>query len=150
TRLNLPLVETKRAALLQRPVVMRGSAVIRKQPDSRAAELSRPTAGSALEATDLVDGWFKVDVPSFGPGYVHQSVVDVPPQLVEVRGGTTRMSPAAGGGPAISVSAGSYRVLNMRYRSGAGLSYEIAAGGARGWVVATSVRPRFSLPMVHL
>jgi len=150
SRLNLPLVETKRQSLLQRSVVMRNGAVIRKRPDSRAAEVTRPAVGSALEVSDLVDGWFKVDVPNLGPGYVHHSVVDVPPQLVDVRGATTRLSSAPGGRAGSPVPPGSYRVVNMRYAGGSGLSYEIAVSGARGWVLATAVRPRFSLPVVHL
>jgi tetratricopeptide (TPR) repeat protein len=79
----------------------------------------------------------------------------VPPKWVEanatgvvLRGGPGRDAPALG----TRDLRGRFRVRDMRYRPGQGLWYRIALdeGGRDAWVAGFAVRPRFSLPAVHL
>jgi tetratricopeptide (TPR) repeat protein len=149
TNFNFPPVETTRAQLFQRPVVTRRDVVLRAAADASSQPLGRAPKARALAAVDMDKGWFKVRLAAGKFAYVDNSMVDVPPRTVDARvtiGLAT--SPAARPGARITLD-GSYKVLDMRYIERKGLWYELAVNDTRGWVPASQVRPRFSLPMVH-
>lgn len=150
TKFNFPPVETTRAQLFQRRVVTRVPATVYASADGSAAAVARVPKGKALDAIDMDKGWFKVRLANGRFGYLDNSIVDVPPRMVEATGVATVLSHGPGGPRLNSVTLnGSYRVLDMRYIQTKGLWYELEVNDASGWVPATVVRPRFSLPMVH-
>jgi tetratricopeptide (TPR) repeat protein len=149
TNFNFPQIETTRAKLFQRAVVTRQAVVLRAAADASSAPVGRAKKETALEAVDMEKGWFKVRLADGRFGYLDHSMVDVPPPTVDARV-TIGLSgsPAASPGPRIALN-GSYRVLDMRYVELKGLWYELAVGQKRGWVPASQVSARFSLPIIH-
>jgi len=149
TNFNFPPAETTRAQLFQRPVVTRQDAVLRAAADPSSPSLGRAPKAKALAAVDMDKGWFKIRLADGRSAYVDNSMVDVPPPTVDaqVKIGLAK-SPAARPGASMAL-VGSYKVLDMRYVERKGLWYELAVNDTRGWVPASQVRPRFSLPMVH-
>jgi tetratricopeptide (TPR) repeat protein len=147
---NFPPVETTRAELFERRVVTRAQSTVRAGADGAAAALERVPKGKALDAVDMDKGWFKVRLASGRFGYLDNSVVDVPPRAVEASGVQATLSRGPAGARVKRVKLdGRYAVLDMRYVSGKGLWYQLDADGTRGWVPASLVRARFSLPIVH-
>lgn len=148
TNFNFPLVETTRAQLFERRIVTRKAALLRTKANESAPKVVQVPKGRALDAVDMDKGWFKVQLEN-GFAYVDNSAVDVPPRTVEATGVTNLFS-APGGQRVRKVALdGSYRVLDMRYVDRKGLWYELEVDDGRGWVPATLVRARFSLPVVH-
>jgi hypothetical protein len=150
TNFNFPLVETTRAQLFKRRIVTRVPAVLRAWADASAAAVTNVPKGKALDAVDMDKGWFKVRLHDGSFGYLDNSAVDVPPPTVEALGVKTSLLGTPGGQRVKRVTlSGSYAVLDMRYVERKGLWYQLEVDGGRGWVAATAVRPRFSLPIVH-
>lgn len=162
---GLATVETKRAELFERPLIAEGALVLRERPAADAPVLLRVAPGTVLQAVDMEGGWFKVRRADGRHAYLPAGrqegptgtlvALRVPPKWVEaratgvvLRGGPGRDTPNLG----TRDLRGRFRVLDMRYRPGHGLWYRIALGegGGYGWVAGSAVRPRFSLPAVHL
>jgi hypothetical protein len=150
TRLNFPLVETTRDTMFRRRVITKTGAVVLDAADRGGRVVAKPTVGTALDAEDIVDGWFKVRLAGGRTGYIRNDLVELPPRTVEIAARAVALRAAPGGAarPPSNLSGG-YPVLNMRYVGGSGLWYEIDAGTARGWLPASQARARFSLPAVH-
>lgn len=150
TNFNFPLVETSRAQLFERRVVTRTEATVRVGADASAKAVSTVSKAKALDAVGMDKGWFEVRLADGKVGYLDNSVVDVPPRTVEAGRVSTAVLAGPGGKRVRAVTLdGSYRVLDMRYVTQKGLYYELEVDGRRGWVPATAVRARFSLPVVH-
>jgi tetratricopeptide (TPR) repeat protein len=149
TNFNFPPVETTRAQLFQRSVVTRQDVLLRAAADASSQPVARALKAKALVAVDMEKGWFKVRLADGRFAYLDNSMVDVPPRTVDARVtiGLAK-NPAARPGARITLD-GSYQVLDMRYVERKGLWYELAVNDTRGWVPASQVYPRFSLPMVH-
>jgi tetratricopeptide (TPR) repeat protein len=164
-RFGLATVEVARSELFDRPLIAEGTLVVRARPAADALQVLRAAPGSVLHAVDMEGGWFKLRLPDGRPGYLPAGrqegstgtlvALRVPPKWVEadaagvsLRGGPGLDAPAAGRRDL----RGRFRVLDMRYRSGQGLWYRIALDGAGhdAWVAGSVVRPRFSMPVVHL
>jgi hypothetical protein len=164
-RFGLATVEVARSELFDRPLVAEGTLVVRARPAADAQPVFHASAGSVLHAVDMKGGWFEVRLPTGRLGYLPAGrqegssgtlvALRLPPKWVEadatavvVRGGPGRDAEALGRRDL----RGRFRVLDMRYRSGEGLWYRVALDGKTGdgWVAAPAVRPRFSLPAVHL
>lgn len=148
TNFNFPVVETTRAQLFERRVVIRKATSAYRTAASSRDVVRTLAEGTAVDAIDMEGSWFKLRLPDGKVGYVENAVVDVPPRTVEASGVRTTLvsAPGAPGGRTVALD-GSYRVLSMRYANG--LWYQLDAGGTRGWMRASLVRPRFSLPIVH-
>jgi tetratricopeptide (TPR) repeat protein len=163
-RFGLATVEIARAELFERPLIAEGTLLLRERPAADAPVLLRVPPGSVLQAVDMEGGWFKVRLADRRLGYLPAGrqegssglvALRVPPKWVEanatgvvLRGGPGRDATSLG----TRDLRGRFRVLDMRYRTGQGLWYRIALderGGDR-WVAGVVVRPRFSLPAVHL
>ena len=166
-RFGLATVEVTRAELFERPLIAEGALLLRERPAADAPVLLRVASGSVLQAVDMEGGWFKIQLPDRRFGYLPAGrqegsrgtllALRVPPKWVEanatgvvLRGGPGRDGPSLGRRDL----RGRFRVLDMRYRAGQGLWYRIALDAGNGWVpawvAAVAVRPRFSLPAVHL
>ena len=164
-RFGLATVEVSRAELFDRPLVAEGTLVVRARPVADAPPVLRTAPGAVLRAVDMEGGWFKVRLADGRFGYIPAGrqegstgtlvALRVPPKWVEadatgvvLRGGPGGDAPALGRRDL----RGRFRVLDMRYRGGQGLWYRVALddSGGNGWVVGTAVRPRFSIPAVHL
>jgi hypothetical protein len=164
-RFGLATVEVTRAELFDRPLIAEGTLLVRERPAADARELLRAAPGSVLHAVDMQGGWFAVRLSDGRVGYLPAGRQEgsrgtlvglrVPPKRVEAdaTGVVLRR------GPGFDAAAlgrrdlrGRFAVLDMRYRSGDGLWYRIALdeAGGTGWVAASAVRPRFSVPAVHL
>ncbi|MEW5881032.1 MAG: hypothetical protein AB1761_11395 [Pseudomonadota bacterium] len=150
TRFNFAPVETTRDALFRRTVIARAGAIVRAAAGSgRALATLKP--GQTLQAEGMQGGWFVVRMPD-GRGYVDVNRVDVPPRQVETGAAEValRAGPARNAKPSGRAAPnGTYQVTDMRYLAGGGLWYRIAAPTGDGWVPATAIRPRFSVPVVH-
>jgi hypothetical protein len=164
-RFGLATVEVARTDLFERPLVAEGTVLVRERPAAEAPVLLRAAPGSVLHAVDMEGGWFEVRLADGRPGYLPAGrqegsrgtlvALRVPPKWVEaaaagvvLRGGPGRDARVLGR----RELRGRFLVLDMRYRSGDGLWYRIALDerGGNGWVAGFAVRPRFSLPAVHL
>ena len=162
-RFGLATVEVARAELFERPLIAEGVLLVRERPAADAPVLLRAAAGSVLQAVDMKGGWFEVRLPDRRLGYLPAGrqegsrgtlvALRVPPKWVEanatgvvLRGGPGRDAPAVGRRDL----RGRFRVLDMRYRAAQGLWYRIALEPGDGWVAGFAVRPRFSVPAVHL
>jgi hypothetical protein len=165
SRFGLATVELTRAELFERPLIAEGTLLLRERPAVDGAVVVRVPPGTVLHAVAMEGGWFKVRLADGRLGYLPAGrqeesrgtlvALRVPPKWVEadaagavLRGGPGREAPALGR----RQLRGRFRVLDMRYRSGDGLWYRIALDvrGGNGWVAASAVRPRFSVPAVHL
>jgi tetratricopeptide (TPR) repeat protein len=150
TNYNFPPVEISRADLFERRLVTRKEATVRETAGASSKALARFPAGKILDSMDMDKGWFQVRLAGGKTGYVDNSVVDVPPRTVEAARVATALQDRPGGRRVRTVTLdGAYRVLDMRYVASKGLWYELEVGQVRGWVPATAVRARFSLPIVH-
>ena len=150
TNFNFPLLETTRAQLFERRVVTRAQATARASADASGSAVARVPKGNALDAVDMDKGWFKVRLSDGRFAYLDNSVVDVPPRTVEATRVAAALSNTPGGQRQKRVTLdGSYRVLDMRYVEKKGLWYQLEVDGVNGWVPASLVRARFSLPVVH-
>jgi hypothetical protein len=131
-------------------LVTRSGAVLRQGPASTTPLVERVPKSTVLDAIDMDKGWFKVRLRGGRHAYVENAQVDVPPRSIEADGVKTPLRSAPGGREVKRVVLrGTSLVLNMRYVPERGLWYELDVAGTRGWVPATLVRPRFSLPVVH-
>ncbi len=155
TRFNFVSLSLPREALFERPLVATGSLVVRAKPDDRSPSVGQFAAGKVLQAVDMVDGWFVVRLKDGKLGYVYagiKSSLTVPPSRIEANatGVNLRSGP---GNDHLAVFErdlrGSFRVMDMRYRSGQGLWYRIDLDSKETWVAGYTVRPRFSIPAVH-
>ena len=150
TNFNFPPVEISRAGLFARKLVARKEATVRAAADASSKGMAKVLAGKTLDAINMDKGWFEVRLAGGKTGYVDNSFVDVPPRTVEASRVATALQASPGGRRVRTVTLdGAYRVLDMRYVAKKGLWYEVEVGEGRGWVPATAVRPRFSLPVVH-
>jgi len=130
--------------------VARKEATVRAAADASSKGVAKVSAGKTLDAINMDKGWFEVRLAGGNTGYVDNSVVDVPPRTVEAARVATALQDSPGGRRVRTVTLdGAYRVLDMRYVASKGLWYELEVGEGRGWVPATAVRARFSLPVVH-
>jgi hypothetical protein len=166
SRFGLATVDVARSELFDRPLIAEGTLVVRERPAADAPELLRAAPGSLLHAVDMKGSWFEVSLPDGRRGYLPAGrqegsqgtamALRVPPKWVEAD--ATAVSLRHGPGRETVLVGrqdlhGRFRVLDMRYRSGDGLWYRIVVEekkGADAWVAASSVRPRFSMPAVHL
>jgi tetratricopeptide (TPR) repeat protein len=150
TNFNFPTIETTRAQMFERRVVTRKIVTVHERADSSSRSLASLPKGKAVDALDMNKGWFKIKLAGGRVGYLDNSTVDVPPSAVEATHVRTKLQTALGGTATRSVTLdGTYRVLDMRYVPGKGLWYQLAVDNAPGWVSASVVRARFSLPIVH-
>jgi SH3-like domain-containing protein len=96
--------------------------------------------------------WFRVRLPDGREGWVNCRLVRVAPPQVQARQAVT-LRAAAGMSATLSgpLAAGTrMTVLASRYVDMSGMWYQISVGERRGWVPATEVLTRYSLPIVHL
>ena len=150
TNFNFPPVEISHADLFERKLVARKEATVRAAADASSKGVEKVPAGKTLDAINMDKGWFEVRLAGGKTGYIDNSVVDVPPRTVEASHVATALQDSPGGKRVRAVTLdGAYRVLDMRYVAKKGLWYELQVGDGRGWVPATAVRARFSLPVVH-
>jgi hypothetical protein len=165
SRFGLATVEVARSELFDRPLIAEGTLVVRGRPDADAPVLLRAPIGTVLHAVDMKGSWFEVRMPGGRPGYLSAgrqesspgSVMSlrVPPKWVEADASAVSLRHGPGRKTVLvgrQDLRGRFRVLDMRDRSD-GLWYRIVVDetkGADAWVAASSVRPRFSLPAVHL
>jgi hypothetical protein len=166
SRFGLATVEVARSELFDRPLIAGGTLVVRVRPAADAPVLLRAGPGAVLHAVDMKGSWFEVRMTDGRPGYVPAGrqegspgtamALRVPPKWVEAdaTGVSLRHGP---GRETVLVGRqdlkGRFRVLDMRDPAGKGLWYRIALDEKKGsdaWVAASSVRPRFSMPAVHL
>ena len=154
TRLNFAPVETSRAQLFARRLVVRQSTPLRAGPSEATAIVGHVEANAVLQAQDMTRNWFKVQHPGQDGvyAYVEHSHVNVPPRMVEATG--TAVKVYAGPGPTHRVLRqgalqGSFEVLDLRYHPDQGLWYRLQVGATLGWVSAASIQPRLSLPVAH-
>jgi hypothetical protein len=165
SRFGLATVEVARSELFDRPLIAEGTLVVRARPAADAPPLLRAAPASVLHAVDMKGGWFEIKLPDGRLGYLpagrqegsHGTLVAlrVPPKWVEADASAVGLRGGPGRGAALLGHRdlrGRFRVLDMRYRGGDGLWYRIAVdeAGGNAWVAASSVRPRFSMPAVHL
>jgi hypothetical protein len=150
TNFNFPLVEMTRAKLFNRRIVTRAPVALRARANGSAAVVMEVPRATALEAVDMDKGWFKVRLKDGRFAYLDNSAVDVPPSTVEADGVKSSLYGVPGGQRINrAMRRGSYAVLDMRYVQRKGIWYQLEVDGKRGWISATAVRPRFSLPIVH-
>jgi SH3-like domain-containing protein len=152
TNFNLPRVVTTRAALFDRAIAIQASgAQVREQPNAGAV-LATLSAETSLRAVDMQADWFRVRLPDGREGWVNCRLVRVAPPQVQARQAVT-LRAAAGMSATLSgpLAAGTrMTVLASRYVDMSGMWYQISVGERRGWVPATEVLTRYSLPIVHL
>lgn len=149
TRFNFAPVETNRTELFARRLVARQGATLRAEADAKARVVRQVAAGTVLESVDMEGGWFKVKAPENRAAYIDISQVDLPPRRIEAVGRVPLHAGPGGARGTSQMPSGARDVLDMRSQQGKGLWYQVEVDGTRGWVPASVVRPRFSLPAVH-
>lgn len=155
TRFNFAMQIRTHSELFQRPIVTRQPLVIRARGSKDAPVLGRTSSGERLDAIGMQGGWFEIQLEDGKTGYVSagiDSALDLPPRQVEADRNNINLRAGPGTDHRILTSTnlkGSYKVLDMRYRQGKGLWYQIDIDGRPAWVAAFLVKPRFSVPAVH-
>jgi len=163
SRFGLATIETTREELFARPLVFERAATLRERPSFDAPVLVRVPPGSVLQSVDMDGAWFVVRLDDGRRGYLPAGrqegstgtlvALSLPPKYVDaalsavtLRTGPGRQQPVA----RTRDLRGRFRVLDMRYRPQQGLWYKIALEQGSGWLPGFQVRPRFSMPAVHL
>jgi tetratricopeptide (TPR) repeat protein len=151
SRYNFAMVRTTRDQLFGRVVVTRQQARLTERPDPDAAVIREVPKGTALQAVNMSDRWFEIQLPDGGLAWIDIDRVEVPPREVYAnRTGVNIRTQAAGEQVLRKTNLkGNYRVLNMRYVPHKGVWYQLQLKDDAGWVAAWLVEPRFSLPAVY-
>ena len=154
-RFNFTPVSLTRKALFARTLVTSARVDIHASPDKSSRTLLTLPADRAIQAVDMSGAWFKVELPTGGFGYLDAGTfgnLRLPPKTVIGR--RVGVNLRAGPGTDHRVVRkrelkGSFRVLDMRYRSHQGLWYRIDLGAEESWIAGWLVEPHFSFPAVH-
>lgn len=155
TRFNFAMQTRTTRELFQRPIITRRPVAIRAGSSGNTPVLRRTASGERLQAVDMEGGWFKIQLDDGDTGYVSagiNSALQLPPRQVEADRKNIRLRAGPGTDNRVLRKTdlkGSYPVLDMRYRQGKGLWYQIDIDGRPGWVAGFLVKPRFSVPAVH-
>ena len=163
SRFGLATVETTREELFARPLVLERAATLRERPVFDAPVLARVPAGSVLQSVDMDGAWFVVRLDDGRRGYLPAGrqegstgtlmALTLPPKYVDAAATAVTLRTGPGKQQPVARTRdlrGRFRVLDMRYKPQQGLWYRIALEQGSAWVPAYQVRPRFSLPAVHL
>ncbi|USG62426.1 SH3 domain-containing protein [Sneathiella marina] len=152
SKFNFATVTRSRKDLFDRRLVSRRVANLRAAPSREAEKITQIPPGTVIQSLDMQGAWFKVVLRDGREAYIENSLVDVPPRQIDVS--KTEINVRVGPGTDHQVIAtrdviGTFEVLNMTYREGQGLWYEVDLEGEPVWIYAALTRPRYSLPAVH-
>lgn len=154
SRFNFALVEAGRTEFFDRPLITRtAKSTLRTRPSETAPAKGQVPKNTVLSGIDMNGSWFQVRQRDGSTAFVNMDEVEVPPRWVEASA-YDKIALREGPGTDQKVVkrkelAGTFKVMDMRYRPGHGLWYRLNVDGTNVWVSGSQVRPRFSLPAVH-
>jgi len=153
SRFNFTLIEADRKEFFDRPLIVRtAKAMLRTRPGETAPLKGQVPKNTVLNGIDMDGPWFQVQQPDGSTAFVNMDEVEVPPRWIEASAYKVALREGPGTDQKIVKRkdlAGTFKVLDMRYRPGHGLWYRFNVDGTNVWVNGSQVRPRFSLPAVH-